>query len=61
MSKQIQQLAYSINEFCTLLGVSRSYFYKLPEEHRPRIIQRGGRYFIPRAEVARFLGEESAA
>lgn len=47
-----EKLAYSITEFCALVGVSRSYFYKLPEEERPREVRRGGRRLIP-ADAAR--------
>ncbi|MCK1553147.1 transcriptional regulator [Bradyrhizobium sp. 177] len=41
------RLAYSISEFCQAVGVSRSYFYSLSDEAKPRIVKRGGRLFIP--------------
>jgi excisionase family DNA binding protein len=47
-----ERLAYSINEFCRLVGVSRTYFYELPEAEKPRLIKRGRRVFIP-VEAAR--------
>ena len=40
------RLAYSISEFCQAVGVSRSYFYTLSDEAKPRMVKRGGRYFI---------------
>jgi hypothetical protein len=55
------RLAVSVSEFCRLTGSSKSYFYALPECERPKMVKRGGRYFIPVGEVHRFLGEEVAA
>jgi excisionase family DNA binding protein len=47
-----ERLAYSINEFCKMVGVSRTYFYELPDTDKPRIVKRGRRVFIP-ADAAR--------
>jgi hypothetical protein len=49
---QAQRLAYSIKEFCALVGVSRNYFYTLPDAEKPLVVQRGGRRLIP-ADAAR--------
>jgi excisionase family DNA binding protein len=46
------RLAYSISEFCQLVGVSRSYFYSLSDDAKPRMVKRGGRWLIP-ADAAR--------
>jgi hypothetical protein len=42
-----ERLAYNIAEFCDLAGVSRSFFYSLPEVDKPRMTKRGGRWLIP--------------
>jgi excisionase family DNA binding protein len=47
-----ERLAYSISEFCALVGVSRSYFYALPDTAKPRMTKRGRRCLIP-ADAAR--------
>jgi excisionase family DNA binding protein len=47
-----ERLAYSISEFCALVGVSRAFFYTLPEDQRPREVRRGGRRLIS-ADAAR--------
>lgn len=58
---QLNRLAYSISEFCTLVGVSRSYFYSLPETAKPRSIKRGGRTLIPADAVREWLSTSGAA
>lgn len=55
------RLAVSVSEFCRLTGSSKSYFYALPDHERPKMVKRGGRFFIPVAEVHRFVGSEVAA
>jgi excisionase family DNA binding protein len=52
INEKSERLAYSINEFCRMVGVSRTYFYELPEAQKPRTIKRGRRVFIP-ADAAR--------
>jgi excisionase family DNA binding protein len=47
-----ERLAYNIAEFCDLVGISRSYFYALADDAKPRMTKRGGRWFIP-ADAAR--------
>lgn len=66
MAKHLQfnlesRLAVSVSEFCRLTGSSKSYFYSLPDHERPKMVKRGGRFFIPVAEVHRFLGNEAVA
>jgi excisionase family DNA binding protein len=47
-----ERLAYNIAEFCDLVGISRSFFYTLADDAKPRMTKRGGRWLIP-AEAAR--------
>ncbi|WP_448031976.1 hypothetical protein [Bradyrhizobium liaoningense] len=49
------RLAYNISEFCQLIGRSRPWFYNLPADQRPKVIERGGAKLIPADEVRRFL------
>jgi excisionase family DNA binding protein len=56
-----ERLAYSISEFCALVGVSRSYFYTLPVDQRPREVRRGGRRLIPADAAKAWLASEVAA
>jgi excisionase family DNA binding protein len=57
-----ERLAYNIAEFCDLVGISRSYFYALADDAKPRMTKRGGRWFIP-ADAARewVSGSEAVA
>jgi excisionase family DNA binding protein len=61
MSRALPKLAYSISEFCELVGVSRNFFYTLSPEARPRMIKRGGRYFITTEAVREWLEMSGAA
>ena len=47
-----QQLAFSIPAFCQAHGFSRSGFYNLPEDQRPRIMRVGGRTLITQESAA---------
>jgi excisionase family DNA binding protein len=49
------KLAYSINEFCALVDISRSYFYKLPADKRPHEVRKGKRRLIPADAVKPWL------
>lgn len=50
------RLAYNISEFCQLVGRSRPWFYALPADKRPKVIERGGNTrLITAEEVKRFL------
>jgi excisionase family DNA binding protein len=55
-----ERLAYSISEFCALVGVSRSYFYTLPEDQRPREVRRGGRRLISADAAREWLRSDAA-
>lgn len=60
MSKQKElppagRLAYNISEFCQLVGRSRPWFYALPADQRPKVIERGGAKIITAEEARRFL------
>ncbi|WP_441232648.1 transcriptional regulator [Bradyrhizobium sp. 1200_D9_N1_1] len=55
------RLAYSISEFCQAVGVSRSYFYTLSDEAKPRMVKRGGRWFIPTDAAREWLSTAGIA
>ncbi len=38
--------AFSISEWCASVGISRSFFYKLPPDLRPTVIKLGRRSLI---------------
>jgi hypothetical protein len=57
----VERLAYNIGEFCDLVGVSRSYFYALPEAERPRMTKRGGRWIIPAAAALEWVSPSEVA
>lgn len=50
------RLAYNISEFCALVGRSRPWFYALPDDQKPKVLDRGGgAKLISAEEVRRFL------
>lgn len=55
------RLAYSISEFCELVGVSRSYYYSLSDEAKPRMVKRGGRWLIPADSAREWLSTAGVA
>lgn len=55
------RLAYSISEFCDACGISRSHFYSLSADQRPREVRIGGRRLIPADAAREFLNREVAA
>ena len=40
--------AYSISEWCRLVGISRAFFYRLSREDRPTVVKLGRRSLITR-------------
>jgi hypothetical protein len=56
-----ERLAYSISEFCQAVGVSRSYFYSLSQDAKPRMVKRGGRWFIPTDAAREWLSTAGIA
>lgn len=50
--------AWHVNEFCRLVGISRTTFYKAVKAKSIRVVVIGGRTLVPAGEVARLLGEE---
>jgi excisionase family DNA binding protein len=56
-----ERLAYSISEFCLLVGVSRSYFYALPDTAKPQMVKRGRRCLIPADAVKGWLRSDGIA
>jgi hypothetical protein len=52
--------AWRVNEFCCLIGISRTSFYKAVNAGAIRAVRIAGRTLVPRCEVARLLGEEEA-
>jgi excisionase family DNA binding protein len=51
-------LAYSVNEFCTSVGVGRTKFYELVRDGQIRTVTLGNRRLIPATEINRLLGNE---
>jgi hypothetical protein len=45
---EIAREAYSIPEWCTSIGISRAFFYKLPTDERPVVVKLGRRSIITR-------------
>ena len=58
---ETERLAYSIDEFCRLVGVSRAFWYQMPEADKPRSVKRGQRVLIPADVVKEWLGTNVAA
>jgi excisionase family DNA binding protein len=56
-----ERLAYNVDEFCRLVGISRGFFYKLPPEQRPREVRRGTRVLISAEAVKEWLRDGVAA
>jgi excisionase family DNA binding protein len=56
-----ERLAYNIAEFCQLVGVSRSFFYALADDAKPRMTKRGGRWLIPVDAAREWVSGEAAA
>lgn len=54
-------LAYSVDEFCHLVGIGRSSFYQLMNSGALRTVLIRGRRLIPAAEVNRLLSGDDAA
>jgi hypothetical protein len=44
--------AFSVSEWCGSIGISRAFFYKLPQEQRPTVIRLGRRSLITRQASA---------
>jgi excisionase family DNA binding protein len=61
MSTKPERLAFNISEFCEAVGISRGFFYALPEHQKPRMVKFGSRYLIPVDAVKAWLGEGVAA
>ncbi len=56
------RLAVNIDEFCTLVGISRSTFYAMPAERRPAMLSLGGkRWLISKAAITDWLAGKPAA
>jgi excisionase family DNA binding protein len=52
-----EPLAYRINEFCALLGISRTTLYALVKDGKIRMVKIGGRSLVPASEGQRLLQE----
>ena len=48
-------LALRVSQFCNLVGISRTSFYKYVSKGQIRIVKIGGRTLIPVKEMARLL------
>lgn len=55
------KLAYSVNEFCDLVGISRRHFYNLQQRNQgPPSIRAGNRVLIPAEGVQAWLRQHAA-
>mgnify|MGYP001765149278 CR=1 FL=1 len=62
MSRQSQtseRNAYSVDEFCHRVSISRASFYRLAKAGKIRLVRIGGRTVVPAAEIARLLGAKA--
>ncbi len=50
-------LAYQVTPFCSLIGISRSTFWKYTRLGKIRVIRIGGRVLVPHAEALRIASE----
>ncbi|MGD9924795.1 MAG: excisionase family DNA-binding protein [Variibacter sp.] len=57
----VERVAFSITEFCQAVGISRTHFYALPAEQRPRMVACGQRWLIPAEAVRDWLNRSSQA
>lgn len=53
-----QTLAYSVRDFCTLMDLGRTTFYKLLKKQEIKTIRIGGRRLVPAAEARRLLQQD---
>lgn len=53
--------AYNIAEFCALAGISRSFWYNLPADQRPKARRIAGRVLIPAAAAHAWLENAGVA
>lgn len=49
------RMAYSVREFCRLVGISRGHFYNLVRDDKIRTVTLGGRRLVARQEAERIL------
>jgi hypothetical protein len=54
-------LAYRVNDFCRMLGISRTSFYLLVKQEKIRTIFIAGRRLVPASEGERLISEEEVA
>lgn len=45
--------AYSVNETCALLRISRAHFYNLVKRGEMRLVKLGNKSIVPASEIAR--------
>ena len=57
METPVKTLGYTIVGLCEALHISRSHFYNLPPEDRPKIIRLGRRVVITPQAAAEWLAE----
>jgi excisionase family DNA binding protein len=54
------RLAYSVDEACRLLSIGRTSLYELAKRDELRLIKIAGRTLVPRSELERLAGPETA-
>lgn len=52
--------AYSVDEFCRRVGISRPTFYRLRAAKKLNAVKLGGRTLVPATEIARIFGGQVA-
>jgi len=50
-------ISYTVNEFCHLIGISRSTFYELLKEGKLRTVMIRGRRLVPASEAQKLMDE----
>lgn len=57
----MERLAYSVKEFCQLVGLGRATTYRRIKDGSLQVRRIGGRTLIPASEVARLLSGDGAS
>lgn len=55
VEQNIEPLAYRVKDFCRLVGISASTFWKLTAAGKIKVTRIGGRTLVPAAEAQRIV------
>lgn len=53
----MEKIAYSVKEVAQMLGVSKSYMYRLVNEKKFPVLEVGGRKVIPKSYLETWISE----